>query len=327
MRDRFTVVNLINSWFGKNEKDGSYKEIIDIYNSYKGEFPRGIKMQYNWAWCAATWSALAIKLGYTDIMPIEISVGKLVERAKEMGCWEEKDSYIPSIGDGVVYDWSDSGKGDNIGWPDHVGTIVYVNADAGYFVAAEGNYDDCVKKRTVSINGKYIRGFITPKYDETTDSYPEMETGTKTVETVAREVIFGKWGNGDDRKSRLKVAGYNPEEVQKKVNEILNGAAIVSPNPIQDAKQPTEKRIQTTCYAKIFDLGFVGNYVTTADLYCRNDAGKNKKALCLIPKGTRVVCFGYGTKANGDDWLLIQFSVDGVEYIGFSHSKYLNKVA
>ena len=37
----------------------------------------------------------------------------------------------------------------------------------------------------------------------------------------AKEVISGKWGNGEARKKKLKEAGYNPETVQKKVNEML----------------------------------------------------------------------------------------------------------
>ena len=70
IRSRKAVVDLATSWIGKNEADGSFKEIIDIYNSFAGPLPRNTKMDYSWAWCAATWSALAIKLGYTDIMPI-----------------------------------------------------------------------------------------------------------------------------------------------------------------------------------------------------------------------------------------------------------------
>ena len=41
-------------------------------------------MEYSWPWCACTWSALAIKLGYTDIMPIEISCPELIIAAKKM---------------------------------------------------------------------------------------------------------------------------------------------------------------------------------------------------------------------------------------------------
>lgn len=41
------------------------------------------------------------------------------------------------------------------------------------------------------------------------------------IEKVAREVIAGKWGNGAERFQRLKKAGYDPDKVQKKVNELL----------------------------------------------------------------------------------------------------------
>ena len=44
---------------------------------------------------------------------------------------------------------------------------------------------------------------------------------TKDIDTVAREVINGDWGNGEERKQRLTEAGYNYDEVQARVNEIL----------------------------------------------------------------------------------------------------------
>lgn len=43
----------------------------------------------------------------------------------------------------------------------------------------------------------------------------------KSIDEIAKEVIEGKWGNGDARKSSLEKAGYNYAEVQKKVNELL----------------------------------------------------------------------------------------------------------
>ena len=43
----------------------------------------------------------------------------------------------------------------------------------------------------------------------------------KSVDEVAREVIQGKWSNGAERKKRLTAAGYDYNEVQKKVNTIL----------------------------------------------------------------------------------------------------------
>lgn len=45
----------------------------------------------------------------------------------------------------------------------------------------------------------------------------------KSIDTIAREVIRGDWGNGQDRKNKLTRAGYNYNEVQNRVNSILRG--------------------------------------------------------------------------------------------------------
>lgn len=46
-------------------------------------------------------------------------------------------------------------------------------------------------------------------------------TPSESLDTIAREVIRGDWGNGNDRKARLEKAGYNYSEVQSLVNELL----------------------------------------------------------------------------------------------------------
>lgn len=43
----------------------------------------------------------------------------------------------------------------------------------------------------------------------------------KSVETIAKEVLAGKWGNGSERKKKLEAAGYDYDAVQKKVNSLL----------------------------------------------------------------------------------------------------------
>ncbi len=47
----------------------------------------------------------------------------------------------------------------------------------------------------------------------------------KTIEELAKEVINGKWGNGEERKKRLEAAGFDYSEIQNKVNELLNIAS------------------------------------------------------------------------------------------------------
>lgn len=52
--------------------------------------------------------------------------------------------------------------------------------------------------------------------------YPTASsTAKKSVDTIAREVIRGDWGNGDERKKKLTAAGYDYSAVQKRVNELL----------------------------------------------------------------------------------------------------------
>ena len=44
----------------------------------------------------------------------------------------------------------------------------------------------------------------------------------KTNREIAEEVLQGLWGNGQERKNRLKEAGYNYSSVQKMVNKLIN---------------------------------------------------------------------------------------------------------
>ena len=44
----------------------------------------------------------------------------------------------------------------------------------------------------------------------------------KTIESVARDVIAGKYGNGAERIRKIEAEGYNYNVVQQKVNEMLS---------------------------------------------------------------------------------------------------------
>lgn len=55
-------------------------------------------------------------------------------------------------------------------------------------------------------------------------SKPAPAPARKSEDTIAAEVIAGKWGNGQDRVNRLKQAGYNPTSIQAKVNAKLGAA-------------------------------------------------------------------------------------------------------
>lgn len=53
-----------------------------------------------------------------------------------------------------------------------------------------------------------------------------------SIEEIAKEVINGVWGNGEARFNALKSSGYNPNAVQAKVNEILNGIPTKTLNAV-----------------------------------------------------------------------------------------------
>ena len=43
----------------------------------------------------------------------------------------------------------------------------------------------------------------------------------KSIDELALEVIKGLWGNGSQRKNALEKAGYNYNEIQRRVNQII----------------------------------------------------------------------------------------------------------
>ena len=217
------IINQAKKWIGKKESDGSFKEIIDLYNSNK-PLARGYKVKYSDNWCATFVSAVAIACKATSIMPTECGCEKMIELYKKLGSWIENENRTPNPGDIIFYDWQDNGKGDDKGWSDHVGIVETVKD--GKITVIEGNYNEKVARRTIAVNAKTIRGYAVPKYDVEAPKKEEpvkVTTPTKTIDAVAKEVINGKWGNGADRKANLEKAGYNYTEVQAKVNEILKG--------------------------------------------------------------------------------------------------------
>jgi hypothetical protein len=61
---------------------------------------------------------------------------------------------------------------------------------------------------------------------------------TSSAESIAREVIAGKWGTGPTRVQRLTAAGHNAKSVQDMVNRILSGKAPTAPAPAPKPSKP-----------------------------------------------------------------------------------------
>ena len=168
------ILSIMRGWVGLKRADGSHKVIIDTYNGHK-PLARSYAVKYTDAYCATTVSAAAIQAGFDDIIPLECGCGQMIELAKKMGIWQENDAYVPEPGDIVMYDWQDNGVGDNTGWPDHVGMVETVAGNIETVI--EGNMSGgVVGRRNLQVNGRYIRGYILPKYESKADKPNEPNT-------------------------------------------------------------------------------------------------------------------------------------------------------
>ena len=109
---------------------------------------------------------------------------------------------------------------------------------------------------------------------------------TKSIEEVAKEVIAGKYGNGEARKIALKNAGYDPSAVQAKVNELVNGS-----------KTPSFTAYKVK--------------VTTSALNIRSGPGTNNKVVGIIrDRGVYTIVdekSGWGKLKSGAGWISLKY--------------------
>ena len=236
---RQKVVSTAEAWLGTRENTAKHLEMLAIYNAQR-PLPRGWKMKVTDFWCAAFVSTVSLQCGLRDIMPTECGCPGMVRLYQEIGRWVEDDAYIPSPGNVIFYDWQDTGYGDNVGHPDHVGIVL--DCDGNNMTIIEGNNANAVNKRVLAVNARFIRGYGVPDFASKADGAepqpapeptpaptpqpePEKPAEETTVDPFitakAREVINGKWGNGQARKDAL--AAWFIKAVQDEVNRILGG--------------------------------------------------------------------------------------------------------
>ena len=203
------ALDVMRSWLGYSEANGKFKQIIDLYNTHK-PLARGYKVKYSDEWCATCISAVFIKLGATALVGTECSVQRYIDIFKSKGIWNEDGTITPVPGDIICYNWDDKTQ-PNDGWADHIGIVEHVANKK--ITVIEGNKGEAVARRIIAVGHGHIRGYARPKY--------RIEEARKTNQEVAKEVIAGKWGNGQARKAKLEAAGYNYPNIQALVNQQL----------------------------------------------------------------------------------------------------------
>lgn len=103
------------------------------------------------------------------------------------------------------------------------------------------------------------------------------DTAKKSVHNVALEVINGNYGNGEERVSKLKNAGYDSKAVQDEVNKILlddetvveapaNEASVSSTSKAAIEKQPTQSEATPKASVAGLDMNQTTGQVNIAAL-------------------------------------------------------------
>ena len=194
------MINTARQYIGINEFQK--KKLMDYYNNFV--YPlidkdRKYKIKYSDDWCAMFCSVIAHKIGRTkDNFPFEVSVFYMTRNAKRMGIFTT-DLNKAQVNDLVIYDWKADGT------LNHVGILQEIGKD--YIKVLEGNYSNTVKVRTVKMPNSEVYGYIKLNIGNDAD-----------IEQLARDVIKGLYGNGEERK---KALGQYYNQVQERVKQIL----------------------------------------------------------------------------------------------------------
>lgn len=345
---RSAVVKQAQAWVGLKESDGSHMTIVNIYNGHT-PLARGYKLKSNDSWCAGFVSAVAIKCGCTAIIPTEVSCPQMIALFQKLGEWVENDAYTPSAGDVIFYDWQDSGSGDNTGTADHVGIVEYVSGNT--ITVIEGNKNNAVGRRTLKVNGRYIRGYGVPKYDgsgtgssgSSSSSSKPSGSGSTSGKTVNYKVKIDT-PSGVNMRSSAKVTNDN------KVYAIPNGETVTIIKESGGWGYTSYKGYKgwiSLEYTKKVSGGSsssgstgykVGNtYTTQVELKVRTGAGTNYRAKkrseltadgrkhdkdgdACLDKGTRITCQQV-KKVGSDVWIKCPSGWIAAKYQGKTYIK------
>ena len=193
-------------------------------------------------------------IGSMKYPSLNCNAENFIERAKNTYGLEISD--VPTLGGIMVWQ-----KGSTLSGNDGAGHVAIVERidSANQIYTSESGYGssafwNSIRKNT---NGRWglgsgytFRGCIVNPAIGRVTAPTSAPNPTKSVDEVAKEVIRGDWGNGDERKNRLTSAGYNYSEVQSRVNEILSS----KPNPT-----PTKPQVDILELVKKTIRGDFGN--------------------------------------------------------------------
>ena len=172
-------------------------------------------------------------IGSMKYPSLNCNAENFIERAKNT--YGLKVVPYPTLGGIMVWQ-----KGSTLGGGDGAGHVAVVERidSANQIYTSESSYGGTAFFNAIRNNnngrwglsaGYTFRGcIVNPAIGDVHNVEPKpTPTPTKSVDELAREVIAGKYGNGEDRK---KALGSRYGEVQARVNQILAGGSTPQPS-------------------------------------------------------------------------------------------------
>lgn len=165
---------------------------------------------------------------------------------------------------------------------------------------------------------------------ETVEDVIEPEATLKSVDEIAKEVLNGDWGNGETRFANLRNAGYDPEEVQTRVNELVDMPAVTADSgrsvavkvpdvketenvdPVQPVAEPTQAETfapvaeqpainaEYTANGSVMNYGYVDPGTGESTLYVSNPSYVESSINYSAPSTNG---YGYTYPLNSADYL------------------------
>lgn len=187
-------------------------------------------------------------IGTMKYPSLNCNAENFIERAKNT--YGLEISSVPTLGGIMVWQKGTLSGNDGAG---HVAVVEKI-IDSNTIYTSESGYGGSAFWNSTrrNTNGRWglgsaytFRGcIVNPAIGKVVAPTP-TPSAKKSVDEVAKEVIRGEWGNGDERYNRLTNAGYNYNEVQAKVNELLNSnKPTPAPTPSVDILDLVRKTIR-----------------------------------------------------------------------------------
>ena len=94
--------------------------------------------------------------------------------------------------------------------------------------------EDAQKYNAESMATAIVKGLTGQVVSSPQQPVSSQVSSKKSIDEIAREVINGRWDNGEKRKQALFAAGYDYDAVQARVNQILGHGASGPSAPSYD---------------------------------------------------------------------------------------------